>query len=110
MPDLFVRVGGAGRSNTVPFPSGWVQWYPPLDHMTVTSYEARVRAEGSGTVLASMSVGKPIPHSTTGLCYADISSILSGLTAGNYTTSIAATNAFGTTDSGVSDAFSLPLS
>jgi len=91
-------------------PLGWVSWTPSPDHATVTSYEARVRAEGSGTVLASLNLGKPTPHPTTGQCYGDLTSILTPLAAGNYTTSIAAIAPGGTTDSAVSSAFSLPLS
>lgn len=111
MPDLRARVGGLGRSNTQPFPLGWVAWTPPSDHTTnVTYYEARVRGDGSGTVVATVNLGKPIPHSTTGLCYANIASTLNGLSSGDYTTSIAAVNSSGSTDSDVSPAFSLPLS
>ena len=110
-PHRTARIGSFGRSTIQPFALGWVSWTPPDDHTTnVTSYEARVRAEGSSTVLDSVNLGKPIPHSTTGLCYANITGMLNGLAAGNYTTSIAAINSSGTTDSDVSDVFSLPLS
>jgi hypothetical protein len=105
MPDLSVRVGGHARSLIQTFTTGWVAWEAGSDHHTMISYEVRVRAFGSGTVVASLNVGKPIPHSTTGLCFADINSILTGLSSGFYTTSVAATNASGTTDSDVSSVF-----
>jgi hypothetical protein len=109
MPDLSARVGGLGKSDTVPFPSGWVKWDPPADHGTITSYEGRVREDGSETVVATQNLGHPIPHSTQGNCRGSMVTAFSGLAAGDYTLSIAATNAFGTTDSDVSSAFSLPL-
>jgi hypothetical protein len=109
MADLRVRVGSSGRSDTVPFPSGWVKWDPPSDHGTVTSYEGRVRVDGSETVVATQNFGHPIPHSTQGNCRGDMTSVFSGLAAGNYTLSVAAINPYGETDSDVSSAFSLPL-
>jgi hypothetical protein len=109
MPNLSVRVGGLGKSDTIPFPSGWVKWDPPSDHVTITSYEGRVREDGSSTIVATQNLGHPIPHSTQGNCRGDMTSAFSELSAGNYTLSIAAINPFGTTDSDVSSAFSLPL-
>ncbi len=98
----------AGPPPQTPTVSGDVRFAASPDHATLTSYEVRVRPEGSGTVAGSENVGKPTPDA-----YGDItvnmSTLFGTLSAGNYTVSVAAVSAGGTTDSDVSAVFALPL-
>ncbi len=93
----------------VAFHSGDILWVPSSDHYTLTNYEVRIRVSGSSTISATVNVGLPPIWAGTGKCYANISGTCSTLSAGNYTASVAAVAAGGTTDSAESDAFSLPL-
>lgn len=79
------------------------------DHPTVTSYEARVRSQGSSTILATQNLGKPTPDED-GICYVNIAALLNAQAAGNYEVTVAAISPSGTTDSSVSNAFTVPLS
>jgi hypothetical protein len=97
------RVGpmmaGAGRVVFVQSPS----------HATVTSYEARLRVEGTGTLVATTNLGKPEPYGN-GEIWVSLRAWLSTHPAGNYTVSVAAIAPAGTVDSVESNAFTLPLS
>ena len=88
---------------------GDVSFTPSSDHATnVLSYEARVRAEGSSTILATKALGKP-SITSSGKIFVNMRAILSAQAPGNYTVSVAATNNDGTTDSGISNLFTVPL-
>lgn len=87
--------------------AGYVSFTKDANHATVTNYEARLRAVGSSTVLATQSLGVPAPNDYHAIT-ADLSTLYSGRT-GNFTVSIARTTPSGTLDSTVSDAFTLPL-
>lgn len=87
---------------------GDVSFTVPSDHATITSYEARVRAQGSSTVIRTKDLGKPTPNAS-GVVTFNLRAILDALSAGNYTVSIAATNQSGTTDSSETSAFLVPL-
>ncbi len=91
------------RGNT-----GQVAFNASPDHNAVTSYTARVRVSGNSTVVATQALGKPTPDGNN-VIVVDMSSTFSGLSAGNYTVSILATSAGGSTDSTESAAFALPL-
>lgn len=110
----FITFKRRGTSNLAPadsiiFHEGYIQFIPSSDHLVVTSYEVRIRVDGSSTVVLAVNVGKPTPHPTTNRCYVAIVTPLLGLPPGNYTASVAAIAPGGTTDSGNSSAFSLPL-
>lgn len=90
-------------------PANRISFTASLDHASVTNYQARLRAVGSSTVVATQNLGVPTPD-VYGVIVVDLTTLFSGVSAGNYTVSIATTTAAGTTDSGVSNAFALPLS
>lgn len=92
------------RGNT-----GQVAFVAQSDHATITGYTARIRQSGSSTVVATQSLGTPTPDPNN-VIVSDLTGTFSGLAAGNYTVSILATSAGGSTDSAESSAFSLPLS
>ena len=104
-------MAGARRGRPIvlrKFIAGDVTFQISPDHFTtVTSYEARIRAEGSSTVIATQNLGKPTPSG--GSITVNLATILNAQAAGNYTVSIATTNASGTTDSAISNAFTVPL-
>ena len=88
--------------------SGDLAFTASLDHATVTSYEARVRPEGSATIVATRNLGKPAPDVDNRIIV-NIASTLTPLASGNYTVSVAAISPGGTTDSTETSAYSLPL-
>jgi hypothetical protein len=100
-----------GVSNTGLQVQGWglgdVSFVPSAGHASVTNYEARVRADGSGTVIATKALGVPTPQS--GRITVNLRALLDSLSPGNYTVSIAATSAGGTDDSDPTSAFIVPL-
>ncbi len=98
-----------GPASAAVFHAGDVSWTPSADHATLTRYDIYIRASGSGTILLTINAGKPPIWSSTGLCYKNISGSLSSLSAGNYTSAVAAVSAGGTTESATSNEFSLPL-
>jgi hypothetical protein len=131
MADLFARVGGLGRStlgavtNLVVTLSevvkmtadtitrtwdgtGDVAFNKSPDHATVTMYAARLRVSGNATVIETQPLGVPTPDGN-GVIVAPLEGLLAGHTAGDYTISILATNASGSTDSAESNIFTLPL-
>lgn len=86
---------------------GDVTFDVPADYETVQYAEARVRAQGSGTVVAAKLIGKPPAFNGVATC--NVTALLQSLAPGDYTVSVALTNAGGTTDSAVSNAFTVPL-
>lgn len=78
------------------------------DHATVTNYTLRLRAQTSTAVLTSLGVGKPTPNASS-ICTLDLQGWLSTLSSGNYSVSVAASDAGGTTDSTLSNAFTISL-
>lgn len=76
-------------------------------HSTVITYEARVRAEGSSTVLVTKNLGKPTPFNNVIVC--NIKAILQALPSGNYTVTVAAIGPGGTDDSTQNVAYTVPL-
>ena len=103
--DCYVVHGAA-----VPPPqvSGLLSFTASLDHATVTSYEARVRAQGSATVVATQALGKPTPDLDNRI-HVNIAATLNALAAGNYTVAVAATSPGGTAESTETSEFSVPL-
>lgn len=94
-------------SGAVPDTLGVVQ-FQVADHDNVDYYEARLRAQGSSTVLATLNIGKP-DYNASRIAYYNLASWLNSQAAGNYSVSIAAVNTDGTTDSLVSNDFTVPL-
>lgn len=88
--------------------SGQLAFTASLDHATVTSYEARVRPEGSGTIVATQNLGKPAPDVDNRILV-NIAATLAPLASGNYTVAVAAISPSGTTESLDTSAYSLPL-
>lgn len=86
---------------------GDVQFTVSPGHATVIRYEARVRAVGSSTVVATRDLGRPTPYN--GVAVVNLAALLNSLSAGDYTVSIAATDAGGTDDSTPSGAIMVPL-
>jgi hypothetical protein len=86
---------------------GYLVFFASLDHASVTNYQARLRVNGSGTVIGTLDMGQPTPdvYGTIGI---DATSLLAGHT-GSHTMSVATTTAGGTTDSSISSPFTLPL-
>ena len=101
------RRGTTGAPQIQGWGLGDVSFTVPGDHATILSYEARIRAQGSSTVVATKSLGKPTPQGST--IIVNLRALLDSMTAGNYTVSIAATNQSGTTDSSETSAFIVPL-
>lgn len=88
--------------------TGQVAFNANPSHATLISYTARVRVSGNSTVVATQGLGKPTPDGNN-VIIVDMSATFAGLAAGNYTVSILATDATGSTDSAESSPFSLPL-
>lgn len=88
--------------------AGFVAFVASPDHASVTNYTARIRVSGSATITTTQSLGVPTPDGN-GVIVADLVATLSALAAGNYTVSILATSAGGSTDSAVSNAITVPL-
>lgn len=88
--------------------SGNLTFTASPDHATVTSYEVRVRAEGSVTIVATRNLGKPTPNVDNQIVV-NIASTLTPLASGNYTVAVAAISPGGTTESSETSAYSLPL-
>ncbi len=99
----------AGTPPDPPTALGDVRFTVPADHVTVVSYEVRLRQQGSGTVFANTNIGKPTPSANNTITVS-LTTFFGSQPAGNYTLSVAALNANGSTDSEQSSAFSLPLS
>jgi hypothetical protein len=75
---------------------------------TVTDYIGKVYAQGTVTpVLASQEFGKP--PAPGGVCRVNIQGILAALPAGNYDVTITAVSPGGSTESAVSNVFTVPL-
>lgn len=91
--------------------TGDVAFVASPDHntgATVTSYDARVRASGNSTVVATQALGKPTPDGN-GVIVVSLTATYAGLPAGAYTVSIATIGPGGTVDSVESNAFTLPI-
>jgi hypothetical protein len=87
--------------------SGVVTFTKSTEHASVQSYDVRVYSQGGSTILVNKNIGKPVPESN-GNIRADITDILTPLSAGNYTVKVAAIGSGGTSES-TGDDFSLPL-
>jgi hypothetical protein len=87
---------------------GEVAFNASPDHASITNYTARIRVYGNSTVVATQSLGVPTPDGNN-VIIVDLTTTLAAQTAGNYTVSILATSAGGSTDSAESAAFSVPL-
>ena len=96
---------------TIPVPPvatpGTVTFAASASHADVISYEARLHQISSTAIFASTNLGKPTP--VAGVITVDLTSFFALQPLGVYTLSIAAISAGGTTDSGYSNEFSLPL-
>lgn len=103
--DLCVIHGASPVSVT----QGDVTFTAAADHATVTSYEGRVRAAGSATVIATQNFGHPTPDEDNRITV-NMRATLASLAAGNYTVSVAAIAPGGTTEATESSVFSVPLS
>lgn len=86
---------------------GDVAWNPDPDHATLTSYEVRLYPQGGGSLVASKNVGKPVI--VGGDCLVNLATWFGTQPAGNYELKVASIAPGGTTESTVSNAFSLPL-
>ena len=78
-------------------------------HDSVTSYDVRVYPQAGGALVDSEDIGKPTPDHY-GDINVNLTSFFGTIAAGNYTVAVAAIAPGGTSESVVSDAFSLPLS
>lgn len=88
--------------------SGLTVFLASAGHATVIDYTARLRVSGNSTVIASENVFKPTPDGN-GLITVDLSALFAYRAAGEYTVSIVARDAGGSTDSDESSPFTLPL-
>jgi hypothetical protein len=89
--------------------SGDVAFVISPDHFTtVTSYSARLRVWGNATVIATELLGKPTPDGN-GVIVVQLEGFFAGRSPGDYTVSILATSAGGSTDSVESNPFTIPL-
>lgn len=78
------------------------------DHATLTSYEARLYVEGTTTpVIDTLDLGLPTPSG--GSITVNIATWLNSQLAGNYDVRVAAIGPLGTTESGASNSFTVPL-
>ncbi len=78
-------------------------------HALVTSYTIRVYAYGTTSpVVTSRDIGRPTPDTNNRILH-DVRSLLSPLTAGNYTATILTTTTGGTAESSSGAEFSVPL-
>ena len=89
--------------------TGEVAFNASPDQAVITNYTARVRVSGSSTVVATQDLGVPTPDGN-GVIIVNMAATFAGLATGNYTVSILATSAGGSTDSTESAPFALPLS
>lgn len=87
---------------------GDIAWNPSPDHATLTSYEIRLYGYGGGSLVATKNVGKPVI--VGGDCLVNLATWFGTQAAGNYELKVAAIAPGGTTESTISNAFSLPLS
>jgi len=133
MPDLSVRVGsGRFPASRVMSPvidltaipsetlhiteavtlvwhgSGMVTFLASTSHATVIDYTARLRVYGNSTVIATENLFKPTPDGNN-LITVDLSALFAYRSAGDYTVSIVARDAGGSSDSEESSPFTLPL-
>lgn len=103
------RHGTCGTGSSGSGGTGDVTFQTPADYSSVTEIEARVRLEGSSTVVATKRIGRP-PGPNSGFATFSLAAILNSLSPGNYRVSVAMINASGTTDSPESDiAYVVPL-
>ncbi len=87
---------------------GVLKFTQSVDHAYgVSSYEVRVYTIGTSTVVAYRNLGKPVPYSN-GDILVDITSLLTPLSAGNYTAKVTAVGKVGSGESTGYD-FQLPL-
>ena len=107
-PSESLRLSGANTVTTVWTPSGFTAFNANAEHATLTNYQARLRLSGSGTVLDTRDLGVPTPDGNN-VIVVDLSGMFAAHVPGNYTVSIAATSAGGTTDSAESNVFVIPV-
>lgn len=88
--------------------NGVLSFTASANHATLTNYTVRLRQMGSSTVVDTLNIGLPTPDQTN-TCYVDIKSWLNGHATGNYDVSVAAVAPGGTTDSGISNDFAVPI-
>ena len=88
---------------------GDLTFKPSLDHATVTDYFATVYAGGTTTpAITTVHFGKPPIFNS--VITVNIASVLNALPAGNYDVTITAVSPGGSTESAVSNVFTVPLS
>lgn len=88
---------------------GDVSFTASPDHASVTNYQIRVRLAGAfSTILTAVDIGKPTPNASNVIVW-NIATELTALGAGDYEVTVATTTPGGTTDSGETSAFSVPL-
>jgi hypothetical protein len=73
------------------------------------SYDINIYNMGTTTLAASRNIGKPTPDTNNDIIH-DCTTLLSPLSAGNYTAKVAANFSSGSNESTGGDDFSLPLS
>lgn len=78
-------------------------------HVSVINYGARLYADGTSTpVLASVTLGKPQP-AVNGRILVDLFTWLNSQASGDYDVRITSTDSGGTSESGASNSFTIPL-
>jgi len=88
---------------------GDLTFTPSVDHATVSSYAARLYADGTSTpVLASVNIGKPTPNGSN-VIRVDLLSFLNSQTPGNYLVKVVALSSGGSTESVNGDSFTVPV-
>lgn len=88
---------------------GDVTWTTSADNRSnVNYYLAQARLASGGGVVSTFFLGKPV-SANSAPARKDGTAWLNALSAGEYTVSIVAVNEIGSTDSGVSNTFTVPL-
>ena len=87
---------------------GDVTFLPSADHATVTDYYANIYAGGTTTpVVTTQHFGHATP--INGVIRVNLAGTLNALPAGNYDVTIVAVSPGGSTESAVSNVFTVPL-
>lgn len=88
--------------------TGDVTFVPSPNDATVTSYQINVYQYGTTTIVANTNIGHPA--AVGGIITVDLTTFFGTIAPGNYDVTVVAIAPGGSTESTISNAFSLPLS
>lgn len=103
-----VAVGSGVASGSAPLDATMVTFVASPDHANVINYQALLRLSGNSAVVATQDLGVPTPNAQNEIVVSLVP-LYAGAAPGTYTVSILTVTTGGSTDSGVSNAFTLPL-